>query len=133
MRSESRAKTRKALPGLIIASDISPEAVKAARQNAKTAGVDHLMEFRVCDFRETPVPEGGGVIMLNPEYGKRMGEINKLSEIYKGIGDFFKQKGLGCRGYIFTGNLDLAKESRPEDPEAHSFFQRRDRVPAPRV
>ncbi len=110
MRSESRAKTRKALPGLIIASDISPEAVKAARQNAKTAGVDHLMEFRVCDFRETPVPEGGGVIMLNPEYGKRMGEINKLSEIYKGIGDFFKQKGLGCRGYIFTGNLDLAKK-----------------------
>jgi 23S rRNA G2445 N2-methylase RlmL len=110
MRREARAEARKAPGGPVIASDISPEAVKAARQNAKTAGVDHLMEFRVCDYRETPVPEGGGVIMLNPEYGKRMGEINKLSEIYKGIGDFFKQKGMGCRGYIFTGNLDLAKK-----------------------
>jgi 23S rRNA G2445 N2-methylase RlmL len=110
LRREARAETRKSPAGVIIASDISPEAVKAARQNAKTAGVDHLMEFRVCDYRETPVPAGEGVILLNPEYGKRMGELNRLADIYKGIGDFFKQKGMGCRGYIFTGNLDLAKK-----------------------
>jgi 23S rRNA G2445 N2-methylase RlmL len=110
MRREARAETRKSPAGVIIASDISPEAVKAARQNAKTAGVDHLMEFRVCDYRETPIPAGEGVILLNPEYGKRMGELNRLADIYKGIGDFFKKKGMGCRGYIFTGNLDLAKK-----------------------
>lgn len=110
MRSIARAETRKAPAGPIIASDIRPEAVKAAKQNAKTAGVDHLMEFRVCDYRETPIPEGGGVIVLNPEYGRRMGELNRLADVYKGIGDFFKQKGMGCRGYIFTGNPDLAKK-----------------------
>ena len=110
MRRKARAEARREPAGVIIASDISPDAVKAARQNAKTAGVDHLMEFRVCDFRETPIPAGGGIIMLNPEYGKRMGELNRLADIYKGIGDFFKQKGMGCRGYIFTGNFDLAKK-----------------------
>jgi len=110
MRRKARAEARREPAGVIIASDISPDAVKATRQNAKTAGVDHLMEFRVCDFRETPIPAGGGIIMLNPEYGKRMGELNRLADIYKGIGDFFKQKGMGCRGYIFTGNFDLAKK-----------------------
>ena len=96
--------------GHIIATDIRPEAVEAARQNARTAGVEHLIEFRVCDFRETAVPEGEGVVILNPEYGERMGNVGALEEIYKEIGNFFKSRCMGYRGYIFTGNLDLAKK-----------------------
>jgi putative N6-adenine-specific DNA methylase len=56
------------------------------------------------------VPEGGGVVILNPEYGERMGKIRELEQVYKGIGDFFKHQCTGYRGYIFTGNLDLAKK-----------------------
>jgi 23S rRNA G2445 N2-methylase RlmL len=96
--------------GRIIATDIRPEAVEAARQNAGTAGVEHLIEFQACDFRETAVPEGEGVVILNPEYGERMGNVRALEEIYKEIGDFFKSRCMGYRGYIFTGNLDLAKK-----------------------
>jgi putative N6-adenine-specific DNA methylase len=96
--------------GPIIATDIRPEAVEAARQNARTAGVEHLIEFRPCDFRETAVPDGEGVVILNPEYGERMGNVRALEEIYKEIGDFFKTRCMGYRGYIFTGNLDLAKK-----------------------
>ena len=48
--------------------------------------------------------------MLNPEYGMRLGEIKELEELYKRIGDFFKQKCKGYAGYIFTGNIDLAKK-----------------------
>jgi putative N6-adenine-specific DNA methylase len=68
------------------------------------------MEFGVCSYSETPIPEGGGVVVLNPEYGERLGEIEELKEVYRGIGDFFKKKCLGYKGYIFTGNLDLAKK-----------------------
>ena len=57
----------------IIASDISSEAVEIAILNARTAGVEHLIEFETCDFAETTVPEGAGVIMFNPEYGERLG------------------------------------------------------------
>ena len=96
--------------GRIIATDIRPEAVEAARQNARTAEVEHLIEFQTCDFRESTVPEGEGIVILNPEYGERMGDAGKLGDIYKGIGDFFKNRCLGYRGYIFTGNLDLAKQ-----------------------
>lgn len=110
LREKANALTNKTLPIRIIASDIDPEAVEAARKNAQTAGVEHLIEFICCDYAETPLPEGGGVIILNPEYGERMGTVNELEEVYKGIGDFFKQKCKGYTGYIFTGNPGLAKK-----------------------
>jgi putative N6-adenine-specific DNA methylase len=110
LRKKAKAETKKSLNGRIIATDVSPEAVEAAKKNAATAGVYHRIEFGVCDFSETPVPKGGGVVLLNPEYGERLGQIEKLKETYKGIGDFFKKKCVGYKGYIFTGNLDLAKK-----------------------
>jgi putative N6-adenine-specific DNA methylase len=109
LRGDARKRSRKDLPGRIIATDINPDAVAAARQNAATAGVDHLIEFGVCDFAETTVP-GGGVVVMNPEYGERMGEVQRLESVYARIGDFLKQKCTGCRGYVFTGNPDLAKK-----------------------
>jgi putative N6-adenine-specific DNA methylase len=95
----------------IIASDISLQAISFAKENAATAGVDHMIEFQVCDFAETEIPERPrGVIMFNPEYGERLGENDELEITYKRMGDFMKQKCAGYRGYIFTGNLDLAKK-----------------------
>jgi putative N6-adenine-specific DNA methylase len=110
MRTRARKAVRKDLPGKIVATDVRQEAVDSARQNARTAGVDHLIDFSVCDYRQTPVPDGGGMIMLNPAYGERLGEIAALEAVYREIGDFFKQQGEGCRGYIFTGNPELAKK-----------------------
>ncbi|WFS62488.1 THUMP domain-containing protein [Pseudodesulfovibrio thermohalotolerans] len=97
------------IKGRIIATDHDPEAIEAARDNARLAGVGDFIEFAVCDFTETEVPEGPGVVMLNPEYGKRLGDMNMLKDVYRGIGDFFKQRCGGKTGYIFTGNMDLAK------------------------
>jgi len=96
-------------PARIIATDIDAEAVEAARKNAMTAGVSHLIDFDVCDFAETAIPPGPGIIVMNPEYGLRLGEIQKLNDTYKRIGDFFKQKCAGYAGYIFTGNPALSK------------------------
>ncbi|HZY79815.1 MAG TPA: class I SAM-dependent RNA methyltransferase [Cyclobacteriaceae bacterium] len=94
----------------IIATDISPDAIDISKVNAKMAGVDHLIEFAICDFEETEVPEAKGVIFLNPEYGERLGESSELEKTYERIGDFLKKKCKGYTGYIFTGNLDLAKK-----------------------
>jgi putative N6-adenine-specific DNA methylase len=95
----------------IIATDISEDAVEVSRKNAKTAGVDTLITFEVCDFEETTVPETGkGVVVFNPEYGERLGVHSKLELTYKRMGDFMKQKCKGYFGYIFTGNPDLAKK-----------------------
>lgn len=109
IRKEARSEAASEPDGRIIATDIDPDAVTAARKNAVTAGVDHLIEFQVCDFAATPVPEGGGIVLLNPEYGARLGDVRKLEGTYAAIGDFFKQHCQGYTGYIFTGNPDLAK------------------------
>jgi putative N6-adenine-specific DNA methylase len=111
MRVEARKQGRKALDAPIIASDIDPKAIEATRQNARTAGVEHLIEFHVCDFAETPMPDmRGGIVVLNPQYGRRLSEETALAETYSRIGDFLKQRCAGSTGYVFTGNLELAKK-----------------------
>ena len=109
-RRKLKDKARKALNFKIIATDISADAVDIAQKNAKTAGVEHLIDFNVCDFADTLVPEEPGIIMFNPEYGERLGVHSKLEATYKRMGDFMKQSCRGYRGYIFTGNPDLAKK-----------------------
>jgi putative N6-adenine-specific DNA methylase len=122
MRKKIKALAKNSLKGKIIATDIRQEAVEAAKKNAATAGVEHWIEFGVCDFSETPVPEGGGVVILNPEYGERLGKVEELNETYKGIGDYFKKKCKGYRGYIFTGNLDLLKKVGLKTSRRIPFF-----------
>ncbi|MBC8053629.1 MAG: class I SAM-dependent RNA methyltransferase [Sphingobacteriaceae bacterium] len=109
-RRKLKDKAKKELNFKIIASDISEDAIDVSQRNAKTAGVDHLIDFHVGDFAETPVPEGeAGVVFFNPEYGERLGVHTKLEATYKRMGDFMKQHCKGYAGYIFTGNPDLAK------------------------
>lgn len=96
-------------PPPIIASDIDPAAIAATRQNAETAGVSHLIDIHTCDFADTPMPDNPGHIILHPEYGLRLGCATDLRTTYARMGDFFKQNCQGWSGWIFTGNLELAK------------------------
>jgi putative N6-adenine-specific DNA methylase len=99
------------VPGLkIIATDLNPLAIENAKKNAKAAGVADLIDFSVCDFADSKVPEGNGVVYMNPEYGERLGDEAELEEVYGRIGDFMKQRCKGYLGYIFTGNMNLAKK-----------------------
>ena len=92
----------------IIATDISPEAVENAHNNAIAAGVSQYIEFKACDFAETPIPETKGTIFFNPEYGIRLGTVEELAPIYERIGLFMHEKCLGWNGALITGNPDLA-------------------------
>lgn len=110
IRAELRAKTRKKLDFRIILSDRDTNAIKAAKQNAKTAGLEQLIEFQRCDFQDTEIPDGTGIVFVNPGYGVRLQDTKSLAPVYAELGDFFKQKCQGYRCYIFTGNLALAKK-----------------------
>jgi putative N6-adenine-specific DNA methylase len=109
------------LPNLvIIASDISRDAIKVAKINASVAGVEELIDFQVCDFEATkmPEPEEGAILMINPEYGDRLGEEVELEATYARM----KNKCKGMTGYIFTGNLELAKKIRLKPSRRIEFF-----------
>jgi len=95
----------------IFASDISEDAINVSKINAGIAGVEKYMQFSLGDFEITPVPANeNGVVMFNPEYGERLGDEIELQETYARIGDFMKKNCKGYTGYIFTGNLELAKK-----------------------
>ena len=100
------------VPGLrIIATDYSARAIENAKKNAIAAGVLKLIDFTICDFARTEIPQQvPGIFYVNPEYGERLGDINELGGTYSRIGDFMKQKCGGYLGYVFTGNLELAKK-----------------------
>ncbi len=110
VREAARKSVIRTVKGKIIATDFSAEAIENAHRNAQTAGVDQFIEFDECKFEETIVPEGPGIVILNPPYGLRVGEEKDLEVLYKEIGDFFKKKCRGKYGYIFTGNRELAKK-----------------------
>lgn len=112
----------KSVTPIVIASDISEEAVEVSRMNARTAGVEHLIQFEVGDFEKTTIPEEHGVIMFNPEYGERLGTHTKLEMTYARMGDFLKKQCKGYRGYIFTGNPDLAKKIGLRASRRFEFF-----------
>lgn len=95
----------------VIATDISKDAIHISKVNAGIAGVEKLIQFNVCDFEKTEVPQDkAGVVYFNPEYGERLGQVTELEATYARIGDFMKTRCKGYTGYIFTGNLDLAKK-----------------------
>jgi putative N6-adenine-specific DNA methylase len=113
------------IPNLkIIASDLSSKAIEIAKINAQVAGVDHIIDFQVCDFEKTNLPSSmeGAVIMFNPEYGERLGDEIELEQTYARMGDYLKQQCQGAIGYIFTGNLELAKKIRLKPSRRIEFY-----------
>ena len=114
MLLEAKEKETTAYLPRIIATDISPEAVENAHTNAIAAGVAPYIEFKACDFADTPIPpitdhQSPGTIFFNPEYGIRLGDPKELAPVYERIGTFMNEKCRGWTGALITGNPDLAR------------------------
>ena len=71
--------------------DMDGEIVKAARENAKLAGVDHLIHFQQRPVQQLNHPKKYGFIITNPPYGERIEEKEKLPQLYTDIGEAFRR------------------------------------------
>ena len=69
--------------------DIDPSIVKAARENAKRAGVDHLIHFQQRPVHRLRHPKKYGFIITNPPYGERLEEKEDMPALYREIGEAF--------------------------------------------
>ncbi len=70
--------------------DIDADVVKAARENAKRAGVEHLIHFQQRPVAELHHPKKYGFIVTNPPYGERLEEKADLPELYGQIGEAYR-------------------------------------------
>ena len=82
--------------------------IKAARENAKRAGVFHLIHFQQRDVKELHHPKKYGFIITNPPYGERLEEKEKLPALYSQIGKAYE--GLDSWSmYLISGYEDTQR------------------------
>jgi 23S rRNA (guanine2445-N2)-methyltransferase / 23S rRNA (guanine2069-N7)-methyltransferase len=110
--AEARDRAQAGLAGKlprIVGYDEDFRAVRVALQNLEKAGLRGKIhvekrELSACD----PVSEAG-LIILNPPYGERMGDIERLQSLYTQIGDTFKKRFKNWQGYVLTSSPELMK------------------------
>ena len=71
--------------------DIDPDVIKAARENAKRAGVDHMIHFQQREVQKLMHPKKYGFVITNPPYGERLEEKANLPELYHDIGEAYRR------------------------------------------
>ena len=70
--------------------DIDGDIVKAARANAESAGVDHLIHFQQRPVSALSHPKKYGFLITNPPYGERLEEKKDLPPLYRQLGERYQ-------------------------------------------
>lgn len=101
---------RRDAPQPILARDRADRALRATQRNLKAAWMDRWVQLEQRDALDLQLPWGsGGIIVANPPYGKRVGEVDKLFGVYRRFGDSMKNEAAGATAYILAGEPRLAK------------------------
>lgn len=88
--------------------DIDGEIVKAARENAKRAGVEHLIHFQQRPVSALSHPKKYGFLITNPPYGERLEEKEALPELYTEIGEALRRLD-SWSAYMITSYADTER------------------------
>ena len=106
------------------ASDIDARAIHKARENAKRAGVYHLINWAqkelssqhdLCNIKP-------GLLVTNPPYGERLGHHLELVPCYQSIGKTLAEQFQDWRASIFTSDPMLAKSIGLRSHKSYAFF-----------
>lgn len=108
VKKESDGLIRQLPPGLIAGSDVSAEAVGAARTNLMGLHFGNKVSVEKVDFRCLPALDGH-VIVTNPPYGIRLGGDGDLEVFYKHFGDFLKQQCKNATALVYFGERRYIK------------------------
>ena len=107
--AEAQGKRRSRSAARIEGIDLSNDAVRRARRNARRAGVSDSASFRVGDIREF-APEGlPGIILFNPPFGFRMSPRPGEETFYRALGEALKKRCRGWTAYVLSGNPEATR------------------------
>lgn len=105
-REAARDHSRREPPCRIYASDHDAAAVKTAARTFQGAGVAQDIRLRHMNVLSVEAPAERGLLVINPPYGVRLG---RQTELYPQLGDWLKQRFVGWRAYVLTGDASLVR------------------------
>ena len=98
------------LKQVVAGCDRDSDMLTQARTNAQQAGISGKIQFAQTELSQLEPPADRGVLICNPPYGERLGDASELGDLYKMLGDIFKQRFKGWNAFILTGNKELGKK-----------------------
>ena len=103
--------------------DANPRVLEYTTTNIENAGLDdHIrLAHKPIDQFGKPTAERG-LLLTNPPYGERLGDVDELIPLYQKLGTVLQKNFHGWRAGIFTGNLDLARETDLSPHKQYSLF-----------
>lgn len=106
--------------------DADLSVIRAAEENIVTAELDHWLRVSRKELREFKKPThknlDSGLILTNPPYGERLGDIESLKILYGHLGERLRTEFQGWKAGIFTGNPDLGKQMGLRADKKYKFF-----------
>jgi len=102
------AKMRREPPHPIAGSDVDPRAVARTLKNLERAGMATRCRVLRRSIAALELPGANALIVTNPPYGERIGDVEKLRPLYTEIGDALKTLATGATAWILVGNRELA-------------------------
>lgn len=96
----------------IVGYDQDPHAIKIAFENIERAGMlghIHVEKRDLSVFAPKQIAQPG-LVVTNPPYGERLGEVEELQPLYTQLGERLKQAFTGWRAAVLTGNPELGKQ-----------------------
>ncbi len=125
LKEDAHTKIRHQTPedAKIIGYDMDFRAIRTAHANCQRVPLLRgRVHFEKKDLEQIEAPAPKGILIVNPPYGERLGEVEKLKPLYRDLGNLFKQKFKGWDAYVFTGSPDLAKCIGLRTAKRHIFF-----------
>ncbi|MFD2438007.1 bifunctional 23S rRNA (guanine(2069)-N(7))-methyltransferase RlmK/23S rRNA (guanine(2445)-N(2))-methyltransferase RlmL [Modicisalibacter luteus] len=123
--AEARASLgRRRIKSRLYGLDISPQALSAAKANAMRAGIPALIDFQggaVAELKQPTGIERPGLIMTNPPYGERIGELPELVPLYAALGERARTAFPGWSVALFTANPDLGHRTGLRAEKQYAF------------
>jgi len=109
---------------IVLGYDVDAQSVRAAWTNIERAGLRGLVHVERRDIAECQAPTGvtRGVVIMNPPYGERQGELDALKVLYTRLGVELKTKFPGWTAYVLTANESLGKRLGLRATRSHQFF-----------
>lgn len=89
-------------------SDIDPEVIAIAKENARRAGVEDRVTFEVRDLKDFEKKSDRGTVICNPPYGERLLEIKEAEDLYRTMGQVFGRER-GWAYYVISPHEDFEK------------------------